>query len=658
MPRRLVGSSIEDLESLFDQARKKKDGAKLKELAAELEYRRKPRARSLAQRVAAALGTAGATDDGRRADTAQNARSRGRNQGARNTQPSLPLGDPPARPGRRGEQTRQPRNRVAITRQPTGRSPTPEQEAAISAFLKGGSLKINAYAGTGKTSTLEMLSHRTSDRGQYLAFNRSIVDEARERFPSTVNCATTHQLAYHAVKSAYRHGDKMTGKVSAQQLAEILKIKKAWKVDRDHILQPRSQTYLVLETIKNFAQSGDDLPDRRHVPRHGSLLAAPEEALAEVADFAVKTAKAVWDRMCDPADPIPLGFNGYLKLWALGRPKIAADFILLDEAQDTNPVVLEVLRQQDAQIVYVGDRYQQIYEWRGAVNAMDHIKTDAEESLTQSFRFGAGIAEAASAVLRTLGANTTLTGNPRLDSRVGPCRPHTILSRTNANVIATLIEALNEGRSPHLVGGSDDLKQMLYGVRDLKNGEASTYPEFFGFQTWDEVVAFAQTTEGEHLLTFVNLVQARGERQLLWALNRAVGEDEADLVLSTAHRAKGREWDNVRLNDDFLKTRPAKPENALDKERFDRERASELRLFYVALTRAKKIVEVPSPLTSMLSAPTTAPAPRCVPASPRRSAAPPAPTPASPIPATPATPATAPQPAQRRRGFLRRILDL
>jgi superfamily I DNA/RNA helicase len=45
---------------------------------------------------------------------------------------------------------------------------------------------------------------------------------------------------------------------------------------------------------------------------------------------------------------------------ALSNPVIAADFILLDEAQDTNPVVLEVLRKQSAQMIYVGDKYQRI----------------------------------------------------------------------------------------------------------------------------------------------------------------------------------------------------------------------------------------------------------------------------------------------------------
>ena len=71
-------------------------------------------------------------------------------------------------------------------------------------------------------------------------------------------------------------------------------------------------------------------------------------------------AQILWRRMVDRADEIPLGHDGYLKLWALSQPTLKADYILLDEAQDTNAVVLDVLAGQQAQVVYVGDRHQQI----------------------------------------------------------------------------------------------------------------------------------------------------------------------------------------------------------------------------------------------------------------------------------------------------------
>lgn len=158
--------------------------------------------------------------------------------------------------------------------------------------------------------------------------------------------------------------------------------------------------------------------------------------------------------------------------------------ILLDEAQDTNPVVLDVLRKQPAQMIYVGDKYQQIYEWRGAVNAMEKIETQGETYLTTSFRFGPAIAEWASKLLLLLGEKRPLKGNIAVKSRVGSVEPRTILARTNATTIAAIIECLDEGKKPHLVGGTDELIDMLRGVQDLKEGKQSTVPDFFGFDKW------------------------------------------------------------------------------------------------------------------------------------------------------------------------------
>lgn len=566
MKRPFVSASIDDLEANLEEAIGANDSGTIKAIAFELTHRRTPRAKELADRVAN-LSAAGSSSPTR---------------SQRSTLRSVA-----------GDQSRG-------SKAPSHK-PTAEQDRANELFPLGGSLRINAYAGAGKTSTLQMLAHSTNRRGQYIAFNRSIVGDAKDKFPKTIECSTTHGLAYRSTPDALRRSsDKMTGRTSAQQLAEILGLKKTWRVDQDHTLQPRSQAYLILETIKRYAQSGDDEIVDKHVPRHGSLRTANEQVLAEVTDFARRGAAHVWARMRSPEDELPLGHDGYLKLWALSRPQIAADFILLDEAQDTNPVVLEVLREQKAQLVYVGDRYQQIYEWRGAINAMEAIETEHSVGLTQSFRFGPQIAAAASVVLQRLGERSALVGNPALSSRVGPCIPDTILARTNANVMTALVDALNDGRSPHLVGGTGELMEMLRGVQDLKQGTPSTVPEFFGFQNWNEVEEFSKTQEGEHLTTFVNLVDSRGERQLMWALGRSVEEKDANIILSTAHKSKGREWDNVRLMDDFVKSRPEKSDDPLERERRDKDSAAELRLFYVAMTRARKAIDIPETVAEML----------------------------------------------------------
>jgi hypothetical protein len=574
LSRPFISQSIDQLTAEYQRARANSDTATLKALVHELSFRKTLRARSLGEEVAALLGPSSAanptgSDHGKATDRGSNSRPKQRDTpGA--TQTTRPL------------------------------KPTAEQEEAVTCFSRGGSLKINAFAGTGKTSTLVMLANSTSRRGQYIAFNRNIVADAKRKFPATVDCSTTHGLAFRAMASRYgRNADKLTGKLNANQLAETLNLSK-WRIDEAHTLAPRSQGFLILDTIRRFAQSGDKEPLSRHVPRHGSLLAASETTLALVDEFAVKAARHMWQRMQSPDDPIPLGHDGYLKLWALSEPNIASDFILLDEAQDTNPVVLELLRKQPAQMIYVGDRHQQIYEWRGAVNAMEEIDTDRSCSLTTSFRFGNEIADGASSILRLLGERQTLKGNPSLNSRIAAVEPLTILARTNASTISAVIEVLDKGLRPHLVGGTEELMAMLRGVQELKNGEPSNVPDFFGFANWQEVVEFARSGEGSHLQTFVNLVEARGERQLMWALSRTVDADHCDRIISTAHKAKGREWPTVRLMDDFLKSQPSRTARNVksSQEQSNGHNPAELRLFYVALTRAKEAIGGPRGICS------------------------------------------------------------
>lgn len=62
--------------------------------------------------------------------------------------------------------------------------PTLEQAAVLDAYASGRDLVIHAGAGTGKTTTLQLLARATPGRcGLYLAYNRSIADHAAAVFP-------------------------------------------------------------------------------------------------------------------------------------------------------------------------------------------------------------------------------------------------------------------------------------------------------------------------------------------------------------------------------------------------------------------------------------------------------------------------------------------
>ena len=388
---------------------------------------------------------------------------------------------------------------------------TSEQAHAVDLFKTSQLLKISAFAGTGKTSTLTAVAKSTSRRGLYLAFNKSIAEEARAKFPNSVDCRTTHSLALRTVPDAFRgNTSKLMGALQGNHIARLLSIEEI--AVGGVTLKPRSLGYLTARTVQRFCQSGDDAVLLHHVPLSGKLDRIDPQYQEQFKVYLSKLAAHLWDRMNDPYDDAPLGHDGYLKLWSVSQPQLNYDFLLLDEAQDTNEAVLSVLRCQDSHLTLVGDRHQQIYEWRGATNAMASVEADAEAVLTRSFRFGDAVADAATSILRVLGESRRVIGDPTRNSRIASYgATRAVLCRTNAGVVSVLVESLATGRRPHVVGGVSELLRMLDDVTRLKWGIPAECAEFFGFRDWSEVVEFAESDEGESLRSFVSIVGAFGE---------------------------------------------------------------------------------------------------------------------------------------------------
>ena len=73
--------------------------------------------------------------------------------------------------------------------------PTEEQQAILDST--GRVLLINARAGTGKTTTLQMIASANPDlKILYLVYNRKAKDEADGKFPNNVESRTVHSLAF------------------------------------------------------------------------------------------------------------------------------------------------------------------------------------------------------------------------------------------------------------------------------------------------------------------------------------------------------------------------------------------------------------------------------------------------------------------------------
>ena len=467
--------------------------------------------------------------------------------------------------------------------------PTDEQLSALNMALDRQSFKVVAYAGAGKTTTLKLIGERLRGRGLYLAFNKAIAVEAQQKFPSHVDCRTFHSLAYRHVPrditaklSLPRFSPKRLGDDLGLQPVQVRRQMEG--ASKFVTFSPARQARFVSDAVSHFCSTHASYPAPRHLQFPEWLKESDAEQLRERLYPAVEQR---WLQSIDPRHPAGIGHDIYLKLWALSKPLIPADFILFDEAQDADPLMMGILTQQPRQVIYVGDAHQQIYEWRGAVNAMKKLPLP-QTLLTQSFRFGEPIADVATVLLNALQEDIPLKGNP--DKRSGTAKSlvngnkDAILCRTNASAMLRLLAGLKNGHKVALQADSDRLLKFCTAAENLKAGKpAYGVPELAYFYNWGDVQDYSETGEGSDLKTMVKLVDDHGTHVLKQAVNSLSDPRDADYVISTAHKSKGLEWSRVQLDDDFyydVTTHGVKisPE--------------ELRLLYVACTRAQQNLDI------------------------------------------------------------------
>ena len=483
--------------------------------------------------------------------------------------------------------------------------PISEQRRAREIFLQGEGLRIDAYAGTGKTSTLKLLADASPQKGLYLAFNRSIAEEAKQKFPIQVTCATGHSIAFRHVLRNFGYPEwKLTGSLTPNIVAASFTMPDFVSFRSGLNLPKRTYCSILLDAIRQFLQSDDEEPQPKHIPRVGCFQTMPEADFEDFTQQSVSHVRSIWKAMRHRQEGFPLGHDGYLKLWALSKPKAQVDYIMVDEAQDLNPVLVGVLRSIDCPVIYVGDPYQQIYEWRGAINVMAQLPSRHSVLLSQSFRFGKAIADAATVILRQLGAKEPLRGLADMESHLARVIPDAILARSNAGVIASVLQCLSKGITCHVLGGTRELERVLYDVERVKQGAIAQSPELLGFHTWKDVMTFSAQPEGEYLRSLVTLVQQYGEQTMLRAITRCEPEERtARVICSTAHKAKGREWEYVRVESDFdaaisRASRLSRADGGARERRTSLE--AENRILYVAMTRAQRGVHIPSTVMSRL----------------------------------------------------------
>lgn len=448
---------------------------------------------------------------------------------------------------------------------------TDEQVKVHTAFKDGINAAIKAYAGSGKSTTvIEALKNLPKNtKALLIYFNKAARMEAQQKLAGhdNVKVATNHTYAFAAVGRDYANANRIKGskgskRYSAQDVASIFGLSDYSNGDVN--MDGKTIAQWAMETAHRFASSTDNQVNEYHVP----WKPVYDDVFQEMKPIVVKVAREIWEDKCDRnRGVLPIEHDDYLKMWAMSKSSwfFNRKYIVVDEFQDTNPLMWSIFRKHSSASLYgIGDPYQAVYGFRGAQNYLDKIKEitnkgtvcpSQELYLTKTFRFGGEIVTEANKYLTYAGADLPLIGNDAVQSTVTDYidNPDAILCRTNAGVISAAIGAAATGRT-FSIANIEAIKALAEGALQLYSGVPSMHSDLMGIPTWD---MFVKLTENDpsfsDLKVLQKLITEHGAQAIIDLVNQAKPEGSAEVTIITSHRVKGLEWKNVQVHNDFAR---------------------------------------------------------------------------------------------------------
>ncbi|MFG2030326.1 hypothetical protein [Streptomyces sp. NPDC048825] len=209
-------------------------------------------------------------------------------------------------------------------------------DKVIEGGVRGENMVVDAAAGAGKTSTLVMTSERMPERGLYTSFTKASILSAAKVFPQHVTCKNAHKLAYAAVGHRYKERLDNSARLPGAKQAEILGIDEVFQVNGHLRYGPARLAEMATQTVTRWCHSADPQIEKQHVPVPSLLT--PTEA-QQLRDAVLPMAYAAWADLSSQAGRLFFDPDVYLKMWALDEPQLGYAYVMLDEAQDSNPVV-------------------------------------------------------------------------------------------------------------------------------------------------------------------------------------------------------------------------------------------------------------------------------------------------------------------------------
>ena len=485
---------------------------------------------------------------------------------------------------------------------------TEEQEAIINS---SGDIKINAVAGSGKTTTIIEYAKARPKHAKilYLAFNKSVKLEAIKKFAekglSNVTVETAHSLAYKNI--VFRHQYKVRAQgYKTHEIAGLLGLQGNGEKHHEYVIANHINKFIAFfcnsDKLKvqdvNYLETISDAKAKSFVKTFYHFIETQTRSLLAKMD----------------KGEIEITHDFYLKKFQLQNPVLPFDYILFDEGQDASPAILDIFLKQKATKVIVGDTHQQIYSWRYAVNSLEKTGL-AGFNLSHSFRFSSNIATLATKVLfwkneiaETPPVSIKGLGNSK------ETKSKAVIGRTNLGLLLKAIEYVTEKKNIQQIYFEGNINSYtyadegasLYDVLNLYNNKHHLIKDTLikSMGCIKDLEEYIEKTEDAQLGMMLEIVKKYGND--IYDIIKKIKEkhvanddkEKAEFVFSTVHRCKGMEYDSVHLVNDFI-TESKVERLAHDFEKDEKKMSKlneEINLLYVAITRTKNTLHIPEEL--------------------------------------------------------------
>lgn len=490
---------------------------------------------------------------------------------------------------------------------------TQEQLDIINA--KEQSFKINAVAGSGKTTTLLEYAKRNNDlKILYLAYNKSLQLEIQEKLKEYnlphMQVSTIHALAFKGIQ-AYQY--TLCNDLKVQVIERVLCEYEAIINQRNNYFPVAEYIALMKDLVNFYCNSSLIALDKNLLEKYktqGDLGAKLLELLNKDENKALAHLKFILSAMKNKK--IDATHDFYLKMFYLNKKACTSlnyDLILVDEAQDISDVMIGIVEAQSCRRIYIGDSFQQIYSFRYAINALNKIELPSY-SLSKSFRFGDNFAKKLQDNLNKLYKLNTknlikISGIDKKTDSTSKCvdtnKPFTVIARSTFGLAQEIVHYIHDDKKVFFEGGYASysfMNQTVYSVFYLKQKKFDkiTMPEIKEFESINELEEFAKETKNQDFLNVIKFINTYGDN--VFEINKKIKErlvtkkEDADIIFTTTHKSKGLEYKQVIMSNDFIsKKEISNPKNKISVLQI----LEELNIYYVAATRTKDAVEL-SPL--------------------------------------------------------------